>query len=181
MRWNCPHCEELVTAGIDFEFTKQAYVRCGKCGGMSMIHRSAALAGFVKARRIEEETKLAASQAITKERLRAETVPSRMIVMPVEPEMSAPTPPPFRGLPTDETAPPPTFAYPKPPAFLMRERPEPTFNLPEESTKPTRKNVAVWVAAALAITSGIYLYNQGKQALTLNDRIALKSNSGTAR
>jgi len=60
MRWNCPHCEALVTAGIDFEATKKAYVRCAKCGGMALIHRSAALADYVKARRLEEEAQLEA-------------------------------------------------------------------------------------------------------------------------
>ncbi len=58
MRWNCPHCEELVTAGIDFESTTRAYVRCAHCNGMALIHRSAVLADYVKARRLEEEAQL---------------------------------------------------------------------------------------------------------------------------
>jgi len=65
MRWNCPHCEELVTAGIDFENTKKAYVRCAKCNGMALIHRSAVLADYVKARRMEEEAQLEAELRLT--------------------------------------------------------------------------------------------------------------------
>jgi hypothetical protein len=65
MRWNCPHCEELVTAGIDFENTKKAYVRCAKCNGMALIHRSAVIADYVKARRMEEEAQLEAELRIT--------------------------------------------------------------------------------------------------------------------
>ncbi len=65
MRWNCPHCEELVTAGIDFENTKKAYVRCAKCNGMALVHRSAVFADYVKARRLEEEAQLEAELRIT--------------------------------------------------------------------------------------------------------------------
>ena len=65
MRWNCPHCEELVTAGIDFENTKKAYVRCANCNGMALIHRSAALADYVRARRMEEEAQLEAEHCLT--------------------------------------------------------------------------------------------------------------------
>jgi hypothetical protein len=65
MRWNCPHCEELVTAGIDFENTKKAYVRCAKCNGMALVHRSAVLADYVKARRMEEEAQLEAELRLT--------------------------------------------------------------------------------------------------------------------
>lgn len=65
MRWNCPHCEELVTAGIDFENTKKAYVRCAKCNGMALVHRSAVLADYVKARRLEEEAQLEVELRLT--------------------------------------------------------------------------------------------------------------------
>ncbi|MBS1962757.1 MAG: hypothetical protein JST04_11105 [Bdellovibrionales bacterium] len=65
MRWNCPHCEELVTAGIDFENTKKAYVRCAKCKGMALVHRSAVLADYVKARRLEEEAQLEVELRLT--------------------------------------------------------------------------------------------------------------------
>lgn len=200
MRWNCPHCEELVTAGIDFETTQQAYVRCGKCGGMALVHRSAALAGFVKARRIEEETKLAASaQASANERrwsshdsvsgnpsleTISDKIPPRSMDallaanLPIEPELFTATPPPFRGPPTDESAAPPIFSYPKPPAFLMGEIQKPASPATRATGNSTLANLAVWLAAALALGSGIYLYIQGKKALTANDQIVSKSSSG---
>jgi hypothetical protein len=77
MRWNCPHCETLVTAGIDFENTKKAYVRCAKCQGMALIHRSAVLADYVKARRLEEEAQLEIELRLTQ----TATANSRMQAM----------------------------------------------------------------------------------------------------
>ncbi len=290
MRWNCPHCEELVTAGIDFEATKQAYVRCGKCGGMAILHRSAALAGFVKARRLEEEAQMnaeikinearkAANDALATARAMASaqalalaevdaiarsvepriessmefasgpmstpaqsepriampplpTVPPRngnessgidmtavsdshdemealmTGTLPYESEITvtdldeveaaSPTPPPYRG-PRESrgdtiAAAAPIFAYPRPPAFLMKDPHAESMNpaisaalaAKPKLTNNRMANLAVWIAAALAISSGIYLYIQGKKALSATapistiegDQIISKASSG---
>ena len=249
MRWNCPHCEELVTAAIDFENTKKAYVRCAKCNGMALIHRSAVLADFVKARRMEEEAQLETELRLTQsatansrmqalevqirglnERLQNERLinerltagaaapsaptypahmpplPSASMLMSMSGDMggetiAAPTltPPPFRpsfeameegSVQTDAAAAAPIFAYAKPPAFLLKptasqiETIERGFAMDDDLAAPsgkpsaidyelsfepehasTRANVALWIAAALAIASGAYLYHQGKEAL----------------
>jgi hypothetical protein len=257
MRWNCPHCEELVTAGIDFENTKKAYVRCAKCNGMALIHRSAVLADYVKARRLEEEAQVEAELRLTQsataqsrmqtmevqirglnERLQNERMmnerlsstaraaashvapsfPAHMPPLPnaammtsmdmamdmgeemfAAPGRSTVTPPPFRpsfeameegSMQTDAAPAAPTFAYKQPPAFLMQptaaqiETIEHSFAIDDEITaslamnaaidsdtsfatpNPSiRANAALWIAAALAISSGVYLYHQGKAAL----------------
>lgn len=223
MRWNCPHCDELVTAGIDFENTKQAYVRCAQCNGTALIHRSAILADYVRARRSEEEAQLEAELRLTQStsansRLQAMEVQIRGLnerLSSAQDVHSRPiAPPPFRpsfeaietGPPEfHATTPPPLFTYTKPPAFLLKPSPietqersfstdesswsdEPsvridtmTMNLNETSVdadlehkanvadapaeSSLRPMIALWVAAALAIGSGAYLYREGKKAL----------------
>jgi hypothetical protein len=181
MRWNCPHCEELVTAGIDFESTKKMYVRCAKCSGMALIHRSAAI------------TELAGVLAA-----QGESPPPEQTL---DIELPPVSPPPFmKKEPTATTtaangydpivesamAEPPSFAYAKPPAFLLKENPETTttFAADDEFTETmvfatTRgrrrrnavaaffsSNAAVWLAAGLALTSGAYLFLEGRKTLT---------------
>lgn len=285
MRWNCPHCEELVTAGIDFESTTKAYVRCARCNGMALIHRSAVLADYVKARRMDEEAQLeselrlqqqmkqsqALQQSIHAQNLQVQALQSQIqqaareietartsqtmasavanlpileastdappparaptevnvdgrILRAVPPPMRAPapaatlsasaaeslaatvpsslaapaspmlaTPPPFVQatirLQDEAPAPEAPRAIPVPPAFLVgsvedavrafaiEETQESediffvdTANPARTETKATdasrlRSNLAVWIAAALALASGIYLYHEGKQAL----------------
>jgi hypothetical protein len=243
MRWNCPHCGELVTAGIDFESTKKAYVRCAKCSGMAVIHRSATIVDQAKAFRLDEEakadaesrlydakkkveeltatlerksTELAAALAAKAESAApvSEPVSSSELPSMVPPsrtkttenfaiEMSAPSasPPPFTKIPPpthgatangydpivesamDE---PPSFAFAKPPAFLLKESPQATTTFatvdgPSEAKiveqeirlDPRRKaiasffssNAAVWLAAGLAMTSGVYLFLESRKAL----------------
>lgn len=229
MRWNCPHCEELVAADIDFENTKKAYVRCAKCGGMALVHRSAVLADSMKARRLEEEARLeadlrlaqtAAANARAKameaevrglnERLIQGDLPASApppLFRNAEPPLSAavvgtvpaPTivPPPFRLAPaTDVAAAPPSFAYANPPAFLLKptaiEAAEYAFAIDDEAMagdrmdaieasttgvpdalagdaatsnpSPIRPTITLWIAAAIALASGAYLYREGKKA-----------------
>lgn len=233
MRWNCPHCEELVTAGIDFENTKKAYVRCAKCNGMALIHRSAVLADYVKARRMEEEAQLEAELRLTQtaaansrlqametqlrglnERLSSERA---MSANRLEAPKSAPsnagadfevprhvTPPPFRPAYEDLEegstqsalpASPPAFNFSRPPAFLLKSNAVETIErsfatdedgmpispilataasieavtlaaeLPPELPRNAHQStIALWIAAALALASGLYLYEQGRQA-----------------
>jgi hypothetical protein len=89
----------------------------------------------------------------------------------------------------DVAAAPPIFAYAKPPAFLLKptatataiETIEKAFAADDETEIPKRKlgdayttaadsislrpTIALWLAAALAIGSGTYLYREGKKAL----------------
>lgn len=44
MRWNCPHCSETVSIGIDIEQVKRAYVRCGACKGVALLQTKTAYA-----------------------------------------------------------------------------------------------------------------------------------------
>ncbi len=261
MRWNCPHCEELVTAGIDFESTTKAYVRCARCNGMALIHRSAVLADYVKARRMDEEAQLeteirlqkelkqsrALQQSIEAQNLQVQSlqaqiqqatrdmettranaailsssdaapplrqmgappnevnVDGRILSAPMPPPMKVAestaaatetaraTPPPFVQatirIQEDLPAETPSRKMPVPPAFLVGNVEEAVraFAIEEaqasediffaDAAKPSdaesrtplaarfRSNLAVWIAAALALASGIYLYHEGKQAL----------------
>jgi hypothetical protein len=217
MRWNCPHCEELVTAGIDFENTKKAYVRCAKCGGMALVHRSAVLADYVKARRMEDEAQLEAELRMAQvansnsriqamearihalnERLSATTAPVSAPTPPIPPPPNAamrtiatvggmeteseaidspttPTAVDFESMEegsvqspieNDVAAAPPVFTYGKPPAFLLRA-PDPTEDRsPRRSKASVRPKAALWIAAAIAIASGAYLYREGKQVFS---------------
>lgn len=250
MRWNCPHCEELVTAGIDFENTKKAYVRCSQCNGTALIHRSAVLADYAKSRRTEEEAQLEAELRLTQtatanarlqtlevqirglnerlanERLLNERKSGERAVTAGQPgEVSMGMPPlpnsamlsagmeiGVDGHARSVSPPPfaPAFTYANPPAFLMKataiETIERSFALdstasfanelsidgdleaaaPSLETRPLssiRPMLALWAAAALAIASGYYLYQEGKKALTpVNapvhaDEIRSKANS----
>lgn len=229
MRWNCPHCEALVTAGIDFESTKRAYVRCTKCNGMAVI-QMASTARVGSDGSVSIETSVQAQNASTS--------PS-----PSAPAPRVVTPPPFRGNATEaaapvstSTAPTPIFAFPKPPAFLLKKGAEKAFaetqervqeaitefnkesathvNIAESigtAVSPLQMNVeivsetvtsglatsprltrsksygsaAVWIAAVIAIASGIFLFIQGKRLLSPQagiapngDQIISKSSSG---
>jgi hypothetical protein len=225
MRWNCPHCEELVTAGIDFANTKKAYVRCRKCNGMAIVHRSAALADYVKARRMEEENQIAAEEHEAS--VRQESIPSvdrdmdlgsdldsYLPVMEMTSATTAQTAPSNSSLETvtaAATAPtkiaalsmiptPPAFPYAKPPAFLLRESPSAIETIvrsfeteteeeiigiqPERRTQnlsPTKNStIALWIAAGLALFSGIYLYSEGRKAFAPAVRPAPAALSTTA-
>ncbi|MBC7385070.1 MAG: hypothetical protein H7301_02770 [Cryobacterium sp.] len=237
MRWNCPHCESLVTAGIDFENIQRAYVRCGKCKGMALIHRSAALAGYVKARRLEDEAQLEAelaqrelktreaewkkaqdrsarelalAEAASNEaRLKNEAAIAHatleLAARSSRSDVEKRQPPEFQNVapayPTDQHAPPApnermiqaklsetaassldgwtlgvnqALAEPPrtPPAFLLRANEHesvPFRTDAPEVTPPPRKRfsagIAIWVAAALAVTSGVYLLTEARKAL----------------
>lgn len=141
MRWNCPHCDEFVSADIDFETTTKSYVRCAKCKGLALIHRSAALADRMKATRMRNEARAeaAAAQSLveiatTQGLIQAGALAPHMTSHPQVPLFGTPTPPPRTVTPPpfrmpakiDDTgtgataAAAPTFNYTNPPEFLMR-------------------------------------------------------------
>jgi hypothetical protein len=289
MRWNCPHCQTALQAPIESETTtKKTYVRCGKCGGASLIHRSAAVIEAARARRreemalqeerkarIEAEARIEAVTAKAREamneavaaaaratamaaenatnpfirapaRANAATMTASGAEMIAPPranatlisasgaEMIAPAravPPPFSPPKMSaiaasganaSAAGAPTFAYSKPPAFLMAanethsrfasnendasidlgewdddtmvevhcgtitdnaeissepiqptgitQQPNPTAQTPEKPKSKgklavTTSNLSVWIAAALALASGIYLIHEGRKTL----------------
>lgn len=203
MRLNCPHCESLLSAEINFEKKKQAYVRCANCEGFAVIHRSAVL--------IEQKAKIPkddftleniivmppAPQNRFSETARevaavapaSPPVVSSPVVVP--PVMMMVTPPPFMvamekiEIPNDldfstPLPTPPVFTQAKPPAFLLRENPNAVQHFAEVERKEEAVNMAsplnkkrkassslaVWIAAAIAMVSGIYLYAEGKKALS---------------
>ncbi len=169
MRWNCPHCNELVTADIDFETTKKAYVRCAVCQGAALIHPTAVLADYVRA-----EEPIATQTRNTS----AATPPPPSAVMNAG--MNIGMNAEIHSL-SDTTIAPPVFSYPSPPAFLMKSPTNPTENdesafavhsvtSPETKKRnPTPSTIALWIAAALALGSGVYLYAEGKKALSNSD------------
>lgn len=171
MRWNCPHCEELVTAGIDFENMQKAYVRCGKCNGLALIHRSPAFADQ-KAKAAEITAPVA--QATSAPMLASPPPPNaEMSLAGNTPEPPRPTRaafvPSFEAIETATISAPPIFTYAKPPAFLMKpDSPAVAIETPKtiESTSSLRPMIALWIAAAIAVASGAYLYREGKKALS---------------
>lgn len=141
MRWNCPHCEEVVAASVDFESTENAYVRCAKCDGLALLHRSAALVREAKIRRAAQEARLNAGRfaiegAAPRMEMRAPPPPSEAMMMAhATYSTEAPCPPAFitvvppaPGLDLDlslaaSSSTPPNYA--KPPAFLLRSLTDP--------------------------------------------------------
>jgi hypothetical protein len=166
MRWNCPHCEELVTADIDFEATEKAYVRCAKCSGMALIHRSAAIANFVKAQRMDQEARKRIEELEVALRAKHEKAPATAISEHTQEidiptvyanpdsapttspaalntggmEASSATPPPFAMAPPEFD--PIVETYANPPAFLLQKDPETTeaFAWSDESSLPIEED-----------------------------------------
>lgn len=216
MRLNCPHCESLLSAEIDFEKKKQAYVRCAKCDGIAVIHRSAAIAD-----RTSDEFTLEnilvmpqATQHRFSEVPREIAATPIMMTPPATPPKPASvtivaaasvlvaTPPPFAmpltmmeipdldtdfdsptillNQPSPVTAKPPAFTHAKPPAFLLKKNTmamqsfaeiEPVLEKAAKAPTSMKKSnqasssLAVWLAAAIALASGVYLFVEGKKAL----------------
>jgi len=193
MRWNCPHCEEQVTAEIDFTSMKEAYVQCEPCGGMSILHRGAMTTKTVvktitktvlvtpppaptpvvtqtvtpppaPIQAAAPEVEIITAPEITLEAVAATETVSEAVAAP---EAPAAVPPPFRAPRTEASS------YPKPPAFLLKptagtQKPLETIETfvepPRTAGKSMFSNIAVWFAVMTATASGVYLYTQVKSA-----------------
>lgn len=169
MRWNCPHCEEQVTAEIDFISMKEAYVQCEPCGGLSILHRGAMITQTITKTVLVTPPKAPIQEPTPEIEMTAALIAPEVILEAApEPETASAVPPPFR-------APQPqiTSSFPKPPAFLLRtsnEAPKPLETVetfvepPRTARKSMFANIGVWFAVMTATASGVYLYTQVKAA-----------------
>ena len=212
MRWNCPHCSETVSLGIDIEQVKRAYVRCGACKGVALIQTRASYADH-QAMKPQTETVLrtdpngnvtigindTAERSPSPRPARAAApVVSSLASHMVGSSQPAHAPAPASALPAnmpplpgpmnslganvardaagnfDVTPPPFNPRNLKAPAFLLRENPIPMpiqFSTKDDPVAPAPVGnekllrLAVALATAAAVLSGLYLFYQGQKLM----------------
>lgn len=162
MRWNCPHCGVGLAISDEKVSTGWSFSRCYKCAGHALVRRSEI--NLIKVDKAppgervllpegSEEPMMSQNASDNYHRVVAD--PSRPTANRTQvlstPSAAAVTPPQFT-LPTLDTT--RNFGGPLPDPL-----PESRFSMP--NVPPRVLPVAMGVAGALAIGSGIYLYVQG--------------------
>lgn len=157
MRWNCPHCQAAISIDESQLDSGWNFARCFRCSGHALVRRSEV--NIVRLDRTPQEEKVLQTRepGMTVPHASAIAAPSLQVARPANLEPAAPPVP---------------AAAPVPAAILESAQPLENesmleMEIPMENTPSARRmnvsRLTLGFAAALALTSGVSLYRQGKR------------------